>query len=471
MYEELDRKLNRETGFKYPTIDSQRQARLLQLAPGRTSLKPIYTLKVVDLEDMRGTHYKALSYTWGKVDGRDDVREIRIDGQPFFIRRNLFDFFAEAVSRDEYGLFFIDAICINQLDHRERQCQVQEMARIYRNASEVIAWLGLPDPAEVDNVQALSQVTNNPHGHCATWTSSQWEGFRYISYHKIWSRIWIVQEVLLASSMTVWCGSCTFPLTLLGGISGREQGPETKFALNGRPNSVMSAASRLRSPAQNITGHRLRHVLQPLKDHTAQGTSVGTMEEMMANLRKRSEKIVTYQSQVPDLLQVLRKFGKLDCSDPRDKLYGLLGLLDERTRAKVQPDYTKPVSYAYYQALKIGLQELYGERRGVIYPDQWEGTVDSYLGYYCDARDAFGMEDGESLSILRRVLDELDFQSWARDAVFEMETQQQFVWRDAEIGVYPDFKELLKLAGRREEVGEGWLFEFHSKQRRVVGNL
>ncbi|KAF8858847.1 hypothetical protein BDZ45DRAFT_543179, partial [Acephala macrosclerotiorum] len=58
--------------------------------------------------------YKALSYTWGHAHSLDDIQEIQFDSQQFFIRCNLSDFLAAATaSRNENGLFFIDAICVN----------------------------------------------------------------------------------------------------------------------------------------------------------------------------------------------------------------------------------------------------------------------------------------------------------------------------------------------------------------------
>jgi hypothetical protein len=467
MDKEFDKTLNGKTGFKYVAIDPKRHVRLLRFSHDQTSLKVSYGLQVVPLTNLRLTHYKALSYTWGHAYGVD-IREIQIDGQPFFIRRNLFDFLASAASRDEYGLFFIDAICINQLNHGERQYQVQEMARIYRNANEVIAWLGLPVTGQLDSVRALSQATGSSHKDCATWTTSQWTGFRYLSYHNFWSRIWIVQEVLLASSMVVWCGSFTFPLALFGSTTGTLPSPKMKFAANGRPSIAVSAASRLRTPAEIITTHKLRQVPRPLTDPMAQGTKIGTIEEMTMDLRKASKVIVTYQSQIPDLLyQLVRKFGKQECSDPRDRLYGLLGILNERSRARVEVNYERDASYAYYQALKIGLQELYGERSSVVVPDFRSYVEEGYLAYYCDVRDAFSMEDGESLSILRQVLGELKFQIPMQDAVFEV----QSLWRDAKIDVYPVFKQLPMHAEQEDFEGEGILCRYHTGQRRVIDRL
>jgi hypothetical protein len=118
--------------------------------------------------------------------------------------------------------------------------------------------------------------------------------------------------------------------------------------------------------------------------------------------------VETFQDLAPDLLhKTVRKFGSLDCSNSGDKLYGLIGILDERTRASVEPDYTRGVSHAYYQTLKIGYQELYREDGSLLLPERCEKLTGPYLGYYCDARDAFRMADRESVAILPQVLGEI----------------------------------------------------------------
>ncbi|PVH74543.1 hypothetical protein DL98DRAFT_593983 [Cadophora sp. DSE1049] len=475
MNEELDKSLNRKAGFKHVAINAQRQCRLLRISYDGIPQTSIYSLKVVPLEDLPSIQYKALSYTWGHVHTLDDIQEIQLDNQIFFIRRNLSDFLAAAAaSKNENGHFFIDAICINQLDYSEREAQVQEMTRIYRNANEVIAWLGLPAPEQVDNVQTLSQTSR---ADCGFWTAAQWAGFKYLSYQNFWSRIWIIQEVLLAPSMTVWCGTFTFPLSLFGGTSSNQSSHELGLLANGRPSTVLDYTSRLSSPAEIITTHRLCYVPRPLLDPLAQGTKVGTIQEITTDLRKATEIIVTYQSLVSDpLCRLIRKFRALQCSDPRDKLYGFLGILNPSSRAKVIVDYSKDVSYVYYQALKIGLEELYGERNDVVIPKRGDTT---YLAYYCDVRDMFGIEDRESLGILRRVLDELNFETEVQEARFEAQWERQFGFRDdAEVEGLVGFKELIvraRLTSKEVvmDVDDGVhvLSNFHMKQQKVVENL
>jgi hypothetical protein len=474
MNKELDKTFNRKTGFRYRTIDAKTHVRLLQISHA-DELQPgglaSYHLVPVALEDLSRMSYKALSYTWGSAHLECDIYEIQVDAQPFFIRRNLYDFLTVSVAKDEYGFFFIDAICINQLDLSERRFQVPEMTCIYRNASEVVAWLGHPEPSQLDNVRALSLTKTGYRATCSTANLA--EGFRYLSHHGYWDRIWIVQEVLLAKTLTIWCGFFVFSPELFKRTSCNIPNSKTIFNDDGRPIVVDSYASRLPSPAEITVSHRMRQVLRPATDTMAQGTHVGTWEEMRTQLREFSTLVENFQSTNPDLVhKIVRKFSRLQCSDPRDKFYGLLGLLNEKSRAKVKPDYSKDVSYAHYQALKIGLEELYFEHGSIAsgFENPHREGSSAYMGYYCDVRDAFNMDETRSVVALRRVLDELGFHMRFQEAILEVQWQQQFVWRDTTISVLPDFKRLLKYCEEAKPEG-GVLFRFRKNQRRKAERL
>ena len=79
------------------------------------------------------------------------------------------------------------------------------------------------------------------------------------------------------------------------------------------------------------------------------------------------------------------------------------------------------MSYAFYQAPKIGLHEIYRKRGVVTFLHPHEESDGAYLGYHCDARDAFGMAEGDSVFILRQVLGELRCQTHQQDAMSELQ--------------------------------------------------
>lgn len=452
---DVDKISNSESGFKYPIIDPTSQVRLLRILPLSRREPMEFSLETFNLSDLPSTNYTALSYTWGDATRLDQTREIIIDDQPFVVRRNLYWFFDVATGKNANGLYFIDAICINQSDNTERFSQVREIAQVYRNADQVVAWLGMPKSlGKFEHLRSLRRIQFKS---CAEWTAGEWEGFRYLSYHSYWTRVWVVQEVLLARSMSVWCAWFDFPLALFAGVPSHTiRSSRTGFSASGRPQRITDPVSDSRSPAEKIITHRTRQVLRPIKDPLAQGTAAGTLSEITRALRRPYMVGKTYQSQVPDLLhEVIQKFGKHDCSDRRDKLYGFLGIIKQSSRAKVNPDYTKDVSYAYRQALRVGFEEICDEFWAAPSPRAGVEMYRTCLAYYCDARDAFGMGDAESMAILQDVVDEIDIATRHMDPIDEYGWRQGFSRDGIDPRIFASIEKLLRIAGGfpRQSIG------------------
>ncbi|RYP81660.1 hypothetical protein DL769_001892 [Monosporascus sp. CRB-8-3] len=100
-------------------------------------------------DDQPKLRYEALSYTWGSSQFPDTVEVKTSDkhAQATFtselcVNRNL----AEAMRYLRYEarprVMWIDAICINQADVKERSVQVRRMSQIFSLANRVVAWLG-----------------------------------------------------------------------------------------------------------------------------------------------------------------------------------------------------------------------------------------------------------------------------------------------------------------------------------------
>ncbi|PKS06068.1 hypothetical protein jhhlp_007902 [Lomentospora prolificans] len=97
-------------------------------------------------------NYVALSYCWGDP---SNMPEILIDGQSVKVTRNLeagLRRFREMKIFQEGLWIWIDAICINQGDENEVISQLELMGNIYRQAGNVVIWLGeieTPDREEL----------------------------------------------------------------------------------------------------------------------------------------------------------------------------------------------------------------------------------------------------------------------------------------------------------------------------------
>jgi hypothetical protein len=110
----------------------------------------LFDCALADSESTRP--YEALSYVWGS---ESMSQSISIDGCDLSVRENLYAALSHLRDRSIERIIWIDAICINQGDLKEKGQQVQSMAKIYSKASRVIVWLGGATP---DSGQALKEI-------------------------------------------------------------------------------------------------------------------------------------------------------------------------------------------------------------------------------------------------------------------------------------------------------------------------
>ncbi|KAF6828693.1 ankyrin repeat and sam domain containing protein 6 [Colletotrichum plurivorum] len=100
--------------------------------------------------------YEAVSYTWGHI---NLSRSIDIDGKSLGITASLHVALQHFRYTDRDRIIWVDGICINQSNQKERGHQVQQMAYIYRQAERVIFWLGWATNDTDEFVEAFQRLT------------------------------------------------------------------------------------------------------------------------------------------------------------------------------------------------------------------------------------------------------------------------------------------------------------------------
>jgi hypothetical protein len=116
--------------------------RLLRLLPHEDDSAPIqcqlfnYSL---EKSNRRPHPYDALSYVWG---GEDKLHSISIDGGDLPVTEQLRRALIHLRHHSTERVLWVDAVCINQGNEREKEQQIQIMEKIYSQANCVIVWLG-----------------------------------------------------------------------------------------------------------------------------------------------------------------------------------------------------------------------------------------------------------------------------------------------------------------------------------------
>jgi hypothetical protein len=165
--------------YQYRPLEGQNEIRLLAFLPRDSNRPKDLHCTIIHAGFDNRPIYRALSYTWGSPD--DPQFSVLVDGQIFMARENLWqalnildesawedvdseDSSAEEmlVNNEALGCFWIDAICIDQSNVKERNEQVRKMKDIYERAEEVIVWLG-PSANNFPEFEIVRQLHKRRH--------------------------------------------------------------------------------------------------------------------------------------------------------------------------------------------------------------------------------------------------------------------------------------------------------------------
>jgi hypothetical protein len=150
---------------------------------------------------------------------------LTVNGSAVLITTNLRDTLRALRNKGVLTLLWIDALCINQKDKKERVTQVKMMADLYKNAANVSTWLGDANEIEVwdnlteflqdfttlvDEDSLLYQPFYRTHG--AMDSISFDDGINEMMGGDWFTRIWVVQEAASAQQTTLHFGpwSCNW---------------------------------------------------------------------------------------------------------------------------------------------------------------------------------------------------------------------------------------------------------------------
>ncbi len=200
----------------YQTLDSSRHE--IRLLTVKVDESPIITCTLTTVSLMDVLSFKALSYNWGREKA---PQLLLLDGEEMEITANL-DQALRQLRHENHGLLFIDALCINQNNNSEKSEQVMLMKEIYSRATEVIAWLG-PAEHHSDDAMELMKIFGNSGpkremtpGLAGGYISTEecfadnvalWDAVDVLLGRNYWQRTWILQELALAKTVVLRCGT------------------------------------------------------------------------------------------------------------------------------------------------------------------------------------------------------------------------------------------------------------------------
>ncbi|KAI6847764.1 hypothetical protein KC332_g3981 [Hortaea werneckii] len=328
------------SNFHYPPLKSSKTSiRLAVIQPG-TGSKAL-SIKLID-SFVTGPKdnlapYDALSYTWGTG---PRSKHILCNGKRMQVTETLLAALHRFRRPRHEVTLWIDQICICQERVKERNQQVQMMGDIFKGARKVIVWLGEDyedSRAGMQLARQLCAVAKKPHvysldvGDLETHGlpkqgHKRWKALAAILQRPWFWRTWVVQEVVLNPNVELVLGAAAMFWDELESVVALLEGPAPSIW---QPDQVISASEL---PFARINRIRIRHrrLLDARRDSAS--TSPADPPSLQPEQSQSDEDI-----DHPDILELLLMSRGLGATDPRDKIYALLGL----SKHDIEPDYSQ----------------------------------------------------------------------------------------------------------------------------------
>jgi hypothetical protein len=194
--------------------------RIVELLPGAPNDPITLRLSIHELE--HAPDYEALSYVWGDANNRTPIQ---CNGKTLRVTANL----AAALRRIRYPdpnrsrFIWVDAICINQGNDREKSHHVAFMNHVYRDAKRVLIFTGDDVDGEAKIVMSLitehtelksrfTSVSDMPKltNDDSALNDPRWRSLGRFMKCVWFSRAWVLQEAGVAKDPLVLYGSSEF---------------------------------------------------------------------------------------------------------------------------------------------------------------------------------------------------------------------------------------------------------------------
>lgn len=315
------------------------QIRLLKIKPIRYHGKD-QQYELITVRSYAHPPYKAISYAWGDPVNAEAIWVTQDDRQGWVkIPLNL-GHALRAVQDDTKDVFvWADSICINQKDNRDKTQQLSLIPNIYDQAEQVILWLGVE---KENSAQAHKILHDLSHAELQLNHDTDLSSVVSLFDRDYWSRLWVVQEILHAKDIVVRCGFSQLSWDDYTSASRIFQSKRDTLA------KIPSLVPGSYDSTRVITS---QHRLSPLQILIHHGpASISHIKKARELYSDDSESSYFY------FLHLLRISRTKLASDPKDRVYGILGILPSEIRAELRVDYLLPVREVYVDAVKILLR-------------------------------------------------------------------------------------------------------------------
>jgi hypothetical protein len=309
--------------FSYDSLDAPGEIRILTLYPGskHSDIEASLSVRTNVLEEPIWP-YEAVSYFWGDQTQQSTIKVLQ-QGSVYEISvgKNLKGALRALRYPRRKRYLWVDALCIDQRNILERNHQVLLMSKIYESAEQVCVWLGEKSTDSSLAIEFASRVIELEHTDSLVedpTTTKKWAALSAMMRRQWFSRRWIIQELALARSAVIYCGTdqldwSTFAFAIALFVS--------------RENEIGALFGK-----SEEHGNYSRYLGEP---HTL---GANLLAEATTSLFRRNWRgdIVNRRRSLESLICSLTTF---EAMDPRDTIYAILSLASD---VQLQPPSQSP---------------------------------------------------------------------------------------------------------------------------------
>ncbi|PVH73632.1 HET-domain-containing protein [Cadophora sp. DSE1049] len=378
--------------YTYEQLPDQGLIRLLTLEAGSSTDALRGSLSQAHVDSL--PKYEALSYCWGSP---EKPCSIDFDGGSIFITQSLYSALVRLRRRHRSRLIWADALCINQDDNLEKNQQIMLMPHIYSSAFRTLAYLG----DEADNSDAALRLHEKigetsfsalqekyvtieflEAAGLPPYQDPQWLALQTFWRRPWFRRAWVLQEFILGKDIVIMCGRKKMSWKKFIGATTKMQefnllkwstsAKDTYESIDESDSGATSMLAMVGVKSSSNLGSGLAYyvrsfsqadasTLYQLEAHKSMTDKLPFLKDTIMLLRQKPElvePVVQFLENVMgafglnelsevtrnSIIHLLLMFDRSEATDPRDRLFALLGLASiDGNDEEFRPDYNESV--------------------------------------------------------------------------------------------------------------------------------
>lgn len=308
----------------------------------------------VSLTQAMNQQYEAISYFWGGHNQKSTqiiLRDRAGKSHAMYVVNNVHNAMREICHPTEPHLYWIDALCINHHDKKEQSRQVGLKRFIFHHAQNMCFWLGQDDISikglkfvtQILDLTRIDQLARDPIA------IHDWVAFVGLLKNTVFSRLWLVQEVVVASNVTLHCNRTT-----IAQYGDLVEAVAVFFSMR---DSISQLFRQCRGSCRELTDRKM------------------LMAEQFIDISVNAWRVPQKGGQIQRLLtleELVSKLSDFTSSNPRDRIFSLLaiakdglqlnihtleGTADTQKPGALNIDYEKPLKIVYQDFVAHAIDE------------------------------------------------------------------------------------------------------------------